>query len=161
MISIVVAHDSNRVIGRDGGMPWHLPADLARFRALTTGGAVVMGRKTFESLPEAYRPLPDRRNLVLSSDRDYAADGAEVLPSLEAALDACQPDCFVIGGGATYAEALPRCQRVYATEIDGQFEGDTFFPELAERDWRCVERSPAIVENGHSFAFRVYERRGG
>jgi len=160
MISLVVAHSSNRVIGRDGGLPWHLPTDLRRFRELTTGGVVVMGRKTFESLPDAYRPLPDRRNLVISSNPGYAAAGAEVLPSLGAALERCGRDCFVIGGGATYAQALPHCRRVYATEIDGTCEGDTFFPALAERDWRCVERSEAIVENGHSFTFGVYERQG-
>jgi dihydrofolate reductase len=159
MISIVVAHSSNGVIGRDGGMPWHLPTDLKRFRELTTGGVVVMGRKTFESLPSAYRPLPDRRNLVLSSNPEYAADSAEVLPSLQAALAACELDCFVIGGGVTYAEALPHAQRVYATEIDSTAEGDTFFPALAERDWSCVDCSDAIAENGHSFTFRVYDRR--
>src|SRR3954452_7140596 len=131
MVSFVVAHARNRVIGRDGGLPWHLPADLRRFRELTTGHAVVMGRKTYESLPERFRPLPNRRNLVLSTDPAYRADGAEVFADLASALDACHGDeCFVIGGGATYAEALPHAHRIYATEIDADVEGDAFFPDL-------------------------------
>jgi dihydrofolate reductase len=160
VISIIVAHSSNRVIGQDGDLPWHLPADLKRFRELTTGSTVIMGRKTFESLPPEYRPLPNRRNIVLSSDPDYAADGAEVLPSLASALEQCGPDCFVIGGGATYLQALEHSTRVYATEIDGPYQGDTFFPVLSKREWRCVEGSEAISENGHSFTFKVYERQG-
>ncbi len=158
MISIVVAHAANGVIGRDGGLPWRLPTDMRRFRELTTGHTVVMGRRTFESLPGAYRPLPDRRNLVLSSDADYAAEGAEVFTELDAALAACAGECFVIGGGVTYGEALPRTQRVYATEIDLALDGDVFFPQLAESEWRLMERSEPISENAHSFTFCVYER---
>jgi dihydrofolate reductase len=158
MVSIIVAHSRNRVIGRDGGMPWHLPGDLRRFREITTGGVVVMGRRTFESLPAAYRPLPNRRNLVLSRDYNYPADGAEVLPSLRSALAACGQDCFVIGGGVTYSQALPHVQRIYATQVDTTLEGDTFFPQLAPDEWGCLEQSPTMVENGHSFSFAVYER---
>src|SRR3954452_19830353 len=156
MVSFVVAHARNRVIGRDGGLPWHLPADLRRFRELTTGHAVVMGRKTYESLPERFRPLPNRRNLVLSRDPAYVAPGAEVFPDLDSALAACTGDCFVIGGGTTYAEALRVADRVYATEIDAEIDGDTFFPELA--GWRRVEASPRKSENGHAFRFVTYER---
>ena len=159
MISIVVAYSSNRVIGRKGGIPWRLPTDLRRFRELTSGGVVVMGRKTFESLPAAYRPLPDRRNIVLSSDPRCEARGAEVLASLPVALEAAGPDCFVIGGGATYAQALRHCERVYATEIAELLEGDTSFPVLPEHEWCCAESSEAIVENGYEFSFKVYERR--
>lgn len=158
MIAIVVAHAANGVIGRDGGLPWQLPTDMRRFRELTTGHTVVMGRRTFESLPGAYRPLPNRRNLVLSSNPDYAADGAEVFTELDAALDACAGECFVIGGGLTYRDALPRVQRVYATEIDLALDGDAFFPDLIEDEWRCVDRSEPVSENGHSFTFCVYER---
>jgi dihydrofolate reductase len=157
VIACVVAHSRNRVIGRGGDLPWHLPADLRRFRELTSGHAVVMGRRTYESLPERFRPLPNRRNLVLSTDPAYSAPGAEVFGDLESALAACSQDCFVIGGGATYAEALAVADRVYATEIDADIEGDTFFPELAS-PWRRVETSEPEVENGHAFSFCTYER---
>jgi dihydrofolate reductase len=156
VIACVVAHARNRVIGRDGDLPWHLPTDMRRFRELTSGGTVVMGRKTYESLPDRFRPLPNRRNLVLSRDPSYTAPGAEVFPDLASALAAAGDDAFVIGGGATYAEALALADRVYATEIDADVEGDTLFPELA--GWRAVEASEAAEENGHAFRFVTYER---
>ena len=155
MVALVVAHSANRVIGRDGGLPWHLPADMRRFRELTTGHAVVMGRRTYESLPGAFRPLPDRRNVVLTSDPAYRADGAEVVTELERAL--ARP-CFVIGGGEVYAHALPHARRVYATEIEGELDGDTFFPALPAGEWRCVERSERIVERGHAYTFAIHDR---
>lgn len=158
MIALVVARARNGVIGRDGGLPWRLPRDLKHFRELTTGGTVVMGRKTFESIPERFRPLPDRRNLVLSSDPDYAPPGAERFGDLQSALATCGDDCFVIGGGRTYSEALPLAGRVYATEIDEDVAGDTYFPSLPTSDWRCVDESEAHEENGHRFRFRTYER---
>jgi dihydrofolate reductase len=157
MVSIVVAQGSNRVIGVDGGLPWHLPADLRRFRDLTTGHAVVMGRKTYESIPARFRPLPGRRNLVISSDPG-CAPGAEVFPSLPAALEACEGSCFVIGGGQVYAEAARLAGRCYVTEVDAAPAGDVFFPELAEEEWRCVEESEPMSENDHTFVFRVYDR---
>ena len=157
MVALVVAHSANRVIGRDGGLPWRLPGDLKRFRALTTGQTVVMGRRTYESLPDAFRPLPDRRNVVLTSDPGYRADGAEVVGDLDAALAA---PCFVIGGGEVYAQALPRAQRVYATELEAEVDGDTFFPPLPAAEWRCVERSERIIEDGHAYTFAIYDRVG-
>ncbi len=157
MVALVVAHSANRVIGRDGGMPWHLPTDMRRFKALTTGHAVVMGRRTYESLPAAFRPLPDRRNVVLTSDAGYAAAGAEVVTDLDAAL---AQDCFVIGGGEIYAQALPHAQRVYATEIEAELDGDTYFPALPADEWRCVERGERIVEGGHAYTFTVHARVG-
>ena len=158
MIAIVVARSSNGVIGRDGGLPWRLPTDLRRFRELTSGHSVVMGRRTFESLPDAFRPLPERRNVVLSRSPDYAAEGAEVYGDLEAALSACSEPCFVIGGGHTYRQALPFAERVYATEVEAEVEGDAFFPALPEAEWREVERSERIVENDYGYTFNVYER---
>ncbi len=158
MVSIVVAYASNRVIGRRGALPWRLPSDLRRFRELTIGGSVVMGRKTFQSLPDAHRPLRERRNLVLSSDAGFAADGAEVHPTLDAALRACAEECFVIGGGAVYEQALPRAQRVYATQVEAAPEGDVFFPALAPSEWSCVQQSEPLHENGLAFVFRTYER---
>jgi|1186.fasta_scaffold864247_2 dihydrofolate reductase len=159
MVSIVVAHARNGVIGRDGGLPWRLPSDLAHFKGLTTGGTVVMGRKTYESIPERFRPLPGRRNLVLSRSPAYAAPGAEVFDSLDAALEACDHDCFVIGGGMTYAEALPLAERVYATEVDADVEGDTAFPALDPGEWACVQAGAPVAEDELQFTIRVYERR--
>ena len=157
MVTLVVAHSRNGCIGRDGNLPWRLPTDLKRFKEITLGGTVVMGRRTWESLPPAFCPLPGRRNLVLSTDPAYAPPGAEVFASLEAALDACDADCFVIGGGATYARALPLASRVLATLVDADVEGDAFFPEL-DGSWQCAEVSEPVTENGHTFTFRRYER---
>lgn len=158
MIALVVAYSENRVIGRDGGLPWRLPTDLQHFRELTTGGVVVMGRRTYASIPERFRPLPERRNLVLSTDPTYVADGAEVFGDLMSALGACGSDCFVVGGGVTYEEALPLAGRVHATEVEGQVEGDTFFPELPAGEWRIAEAGEPIEEHGHRFRFVTHER---
>jgi dihydrofolate reductase len=158
VISIIVAHDDRRVIGCDGALPWHLPSDLRRFREVTTGHAVVMGRKTYESLPDAFRPLPGRRNVVLSSDPAYRSAGAEVFGDLEAALDACGRDCFVIGGALTYEQAIRHAERMYVTLVEGDHAGDAFFPELPAEAWRCVEASEPLTENDHRFSFLTYER---
>jgi dihydrofolate reductase len=159
VIALVVAWAGpERVIGRDGGLPWHLPSDMKHFRELTTGGTVVMGRRTWESIPEKFRPLPGRRNIVLSS-RAPSLDGAEVYDSLESALAAAGTDAYVIGGGATYEETLPLADRVYATEIAGAVAGDTFFPALDAAAWAVSSASEPVVENGHEFTIKVYERR--
>jgi dihydrofolate reductase len=159
VIALVVAwagHD--RVIGRDGGLPWRLPSDMKHFKELTTGGTVVMGRRTWESIPDRFRPLPDRRNIVLSSTRGTLA-GAETFSSLESALAAAGTDAYIIGGGTTYAETLPLADRVYATEIAGEVDGDTFFPALDPADWHVSSEAAPIAENGHEFTIRVYDRR--
>lgn len=159
MIALVVAWaGQDRVIGRDGGLPWRLPSDMKHFVELTTGGTVVMGRRTWESIPERFRPLSERRNIVLSS-RAPSLDGAEVFASLESALAAAGTDAYVIGGGATYAETLPLADRVYATEIASEVEGDTFFPALDPADWRVSSEAAPVAENGHEFTIRVYDRR--
>jgi dihydrofolate reductase len=160
-VAIVVAYAANRAIGRDGGLPWHLPTDMKHFRELTAGGTVVMGRKTYESIPKKFRPLPGRRNIVLSR---HGPDlpGAEVCGDLGAALGAAadgEGATFVIGGGATYAEALPLASRVVATEVDGDVEGDTFFPALDAAEWACVSSDEPVAENGFTYTIRVYERR--
>lgn len=173
MVSIVVAYAENRGIGYEGRLPWRLPSDLRRFRELTMGGTVLMGRKTFQSLPDAYRPLPGRRNVVLSADPDFGAvaetTGARAEPaqtstsvekhaSLDDALRACGADCFAIGGGSVYEQALPLAQRVYATLVQGTPRSDTFFPELPPDEWRRSERGEEIHENGQRFRFAVYDR---
>jgi dihydrofolate reductase len=158
VIAIVVARARNGVIGRDGGLPWHLPSDLRHFKELTSGHTVVMGRRTYESLPDRFRPLPNRRNLVLSTDPAYVARGAEVFTSFESALDVCDGDCFVIGGEATYRQALPVSDRVYATQLEAELDGDARFPELADGEWECVDTSEPVTENDQRFTFRTYER---
>jgi dihydrofolate reductase len=157
MVAIVVAYSANRVIGVDGGLPWHLPTDMAYFRELTTGGTVLMGRRTYESIPERFRPLPGRRNLVLSSGPPV--DGAETFATLDAALDACERDCFVIGGGAVYRDALALSDRVYATEVHDTVDGDTYFPEL-DAAWTRTVASDPVTENGHTLQFCTYDRAG-
>jgi dihydrofolate reductase len=158
VISLVVARAANGTIGHQGGLPWHLPSDMRHFRELTTGHTVLMGRKTFESLPSKYRPLPERRNLVLSSNARLELPGAEVFHDLPSALDACERECFAIGGSAVYDETLGLADRVYATEIEQQVEGDALFPEMSPSDWRCARRSERIVENELAFTFAEYER---
>jgi dihydrofolate reductase len=159
MVSIIVAQGSNRVIGSEGRLPWHLPTDMRRFRELTTGHPVVMGRKTFESIPDRFRPLPGRRNMVVSSNPHYSPGGdVEVFASLEAALEACDRHCFVIGGGQIYDLATPLADRIYLTDVEADPAGDAFFPPLFAEDWRCVEESERLVENDHAFVFRTYDR---
>jgi dihydrofolate reductase len=158
VIALVVAWAGPaRVIGRDGGLPWRLPSDMKHFKELTTGGTVVMGRRTWESIPERFRPLPERRNIVLSTRATF--DGAETFSSLESALAAAGTDAYIIGGGATYAETLPLADRVYATEIASAVEGDTFFPALDPGEWLVSSEAPPVAENGHEFTIRVYDRR--
>ncbi len=157
MISLVVAHSRNRVIGRDGGLPWRLPGDMRHFRELTTGHTVLMGRRTYASLPDAFRPLPGRRNLVLSRDPSFAAAGAEVFADLASALDACGRECFVIGGAQTYEESLPLAGRLHATEIDAEIEGDVLFPEIGS-GWQIVHQSETLSENELAYRIRTYER---
>jgi dihydrofolate reductase len=158
VLAIVVAYAENRAIGYRGGLPWRLPSDLRRFRELTIGHTVLMGRRTFESLPDAHRPLRERRNVVVSANPDFVARGAEVHASLDAALATCAGDCFAIGGASIYEQTLPRADRIYATHVEASPPGDVFFPALAPADWRCVQESEPIVENDLSFVFRTYER---
>jgi dihydrofolate reductase len=129
-LSLVAAVARGEVIGRGGTLPWHLPEDMARFRELTMGHPVVMGRRTWDSLPDRFRPLPGRRNVVVTRNETWAADGAERAGSLDDALELLEdtPQGFVIGGAEVFAEALPLADELLLTEIDLEVEGDTFFP---------------------------------
>jgi dihydrofolate reductase len=158
VLSLVVAQASNRVIGCRGKLPWRLPSDLRHFRELTIGHPVLMGRRTFESLPDAHRPLRERRNIVISANRDFHPANVEVHGDLDAALRTCAGDCFVIGGGSVYEQTLALADRVYATEIEATPPGDVFFPVLAPAEWRCVSKSEPMLENDLSFVFRTYDR---
>lgn len=137
MLALIWAQSTGGVIGLDGGIPWRLPEDQARFKELTMGSAVLMGRKTWESLPASVRPLPGRRNLVLTTNREWAAAGAERVDSVAEAIDRVAGDLWVIGGSAVYAAALPLADQVDVTYVDVVCDGDVFAPELGT-DWRPV-----------------------
>lgn len=138
-ISAIVAMSENRVIGKQGQLPWRLPEDLKRFRAITLGHAVIMGRKTFESIG---RPLPHRENIVITRQKNYSAEGVRVVGSLDDALQTCanQDEVFIIGGGEIYREAFPRIHRLHLTLIHAVIEGDASFPEFSASEFREVSR---------------------
>lgn len=160
VLSLIAAVARNGVIGINNRLPWHLPADLKHFRVLTTGHAVIMGRKTWESLPEKFRPLPGRQNIVITRNEAYRADGAVVVGSLPAAVAAAQGDeAFVIGGAELYKAALPLADRLQLTEIDADFDGDTHFPTVTPDRWLETARDSQRDEGGLTYAFVTYQRR--
>ena len=160
MISFVVAVARNGVIGREGGLPWHISSDLKRFREITMGKPVIMGRKTWESLPR--KPLPGRRNIVITRQAGFTAEGAEVVVSAgEAlALTAGAPEVAVIGGGEIYRLFWPLVDRIYLTEVDLAVEGDTHFPALDPAQWREVgrEQHPRGERDSAAFTLRILDR---
>jgi dihydrofolate reductase len=160
-VSLVAAVARNGVIGRDNAIPWHLPEDARRFRALTMGHPVVMGRRTWDSLPERFRPLPGRRNVVVTRNVVWNAEGAERAGSLDEAfrLLAGAPQIFVIGGAELYAEAFPRADELVVTEIDAEIQGDVFFPTWDQATFREESREPHVSEDGTAFAFVTYRRQ--
>ena len=159
-ICLVVAASSNNVIGRDGGLPWHLPDDLRHFKHLTTGKPVIMGRRTFESIG---KPLPDRRNIVMTRDPDFAAEGCDVVSSVSDAIDLVEgaAEVMIIGGGMVYHDFLPLADRIYLTRVQAEVEGDTHFPEIDETTWRLVSSEHHDADDKHRYAFEmmVFERR--
>ncbi|MFI2752709.1 dihydrofolate reductase [Cellulomonas sp. P22] len=166
-LALVWAQSPDRVIGRNGALPWRVPEDMAHFRALTSGHPVLMGRATWESLPARFRPLPGRDNLVLSRTPGYAADGARVLASLDDALVLVDGrDAWVIGGGALYASALEHADRLEVTEVDVHVEGDAFAPEIDPAVWTRTATDPAegwhtSDADGVRFRFVTYARAAG
>ncbi len=158
-LALIVAVAKNGTIGANNALPWRLPEDLRRFRALTSGHAVIMGRRTWESLSG---PLPDRQNIVVTRDRAFRAGGAEVVHSLDEALTrvAMPPPAFCIGGAELYALAMPRAARLYVTEIERDFPGDTQLPPLDRDDWVEVAREPRAAQDpgGPAYAFVTYAR---
>ncbi|HNS29166.1 MAG TPA: dihydrofolate reductase [Tenuifilaceae bacterium] len=159
-ISIIVAIAQNNVIGANNRLIWHISDDLKRFKALTTGHHVIMGRKTYESIG---KPLPNRVNIVVSRDPLYKADGCIVVSSLEKALENSKNDSevFIIGGGELYRQALPLSGKLYLTRVHGDFEGDTFFPEIDETQWREVYREDGkpTAEGQPAYTFIDLERK--
>ena len=158
-VSIIVAADERGGIGRDGGLPWHLPEDLKRFKALTMGKPIVMGRRTWDSIG---RPLPGRRSIVVSRQAGLAMAGAEVYGSLEAALEAAAdtPETCVIGGAEIYRQALPRAEIVHLTRVHALVDADTFLPPLDGGEWEEVAREdrPADDRHAHAYSFLTLRR---
>lgn len=156
-LGLIFARARNGVIGRDGVMPWHLPEDLAHFKAKTAGCPVIMGRKTWESLPPRFRPLPGRRNIVVTRQPDWQAAGAERAASLQDAIALCAgaPQAWVTGGAGLFREALPYADTAEVTWIDADFAGDTHAPELGP-EWREVARTRHMAAGGLAYDFATY-----
>jgi len=159
VLSMIVAHANNRVIGKNNDMPWHLPADLAYFKKTTLGKPIIMGRKTYQSIG---RPLPGRKNIVISRDDNFHAEGVEVVNSVDAALALVvdSAEVMVIGGGAIYQHCLVSAHRLYITHINADIDGDTHFPEYDLTVWQKVASDirPMDEKNPYQLDFSVYEK---
>lgn len=158
-INLIYARAANGVIGKGGAMPWHLPEDLAHFKQLTQGCPVIMGRKTWDSLPPKFRPLPGRTNIVITRQADWQAEGAQRTSRLEEALQLAGvvPEVWVIGGAQIYAQAEPLASRIEVTEIAQDFEGDAYAPVLNDT-WRETSRSTHLARSGLPYSFVTLER---
>jgi len=160
IISIIVAIAKNRVIGVDGGLPWHLPEDLKFFSKTTTGHCVLLGRKNFDSIPEKYRPLPKRTNIVLTRQKNFSADGVIVVHDFKSAIEQAkalhETELFIIGGAEIYSHFMDSADRMYITEIDATPEGDTYFPSFDETLWRKKLIYSKEKDAVHSHAFKTY-----
>lgn len=166
ILSIVVAASENNVIGRENDMPWKLSTDLKRFKALTLGKPVIMGRKTWQSIG---RPLPGRPNIIVTRDADFKAEGGQIAGSLEEAIDLGRKvatelgadEVYIIGGGKIYAQALPFVDRVHLTRVRATVEGDAFFPEIDSENWTQVstEEVPAGEKDSYPTCYIRYDRR--
>ena len=160
-LALIWAQAANGVIGKDGGIPWHLPEDMKHFRAMTVGSTVLMGRVTWQSLPPRFRPLPDRRNLVLTHSADWSAPGAEPVATVDEARRRTEGTLWVIGGGRVYSAALPDADRLVVTELELEYDGDTFAPQI-DPAWRLTESEPDSgwlqSTTGARYRFRSYER---
>ena len=161
-ISLIWAMSRNHVIGKDNGLPWRLPKDMKHFMASTMGKPVVMGRKTFESMKS---PLPGRANIVLTRDRTWSRKNVSVVATLEEAVELAgkiaradgQDEMFVIGGSSVYAEAMSVATRLYVTLIDGEIEGDVYFPLLDWEDWRESQKTTHLKDESHAYNFVISE----
>ena len=160
-IALIYARAANGTIGKNGAMPWHLPEDLAHFKRLTSGCPVIMGRKTWDSLPERFRPLPGRRNIVVTRQDDWSQNGVQRASSLPEALQMCGRDggtVWVMGGAQIYAQALPLAQSAVVTEIDAAFDGDAFAPPFGP-EWLEASREAHTSSTGLHFSFVRYLQR--
>jgi dihydrofolate reductase len=158
-LGLIYARARNGVIGREGVLPWHLPEDLAHFKRTTLGAPVLMGRKTWDSLPPRFRPLPGRRNIVITRDPNWQAAGADRAATLDEALALCAgaATAWVTGGAEIFRLAIPRADLAVVTEIDADYEGDVHAPELGP-GWRETARERHMSQSGVAFSFVTYER---
>lgn len=156
-LSIIVAIAENGVIGGKNELLWHIPDDLKRFKRITSGHSVIMGRKTFESIG---KPLPNRRNIVITRNPEFGVDGVEVANSLGAALEMTkiEDEVFVIGGGEIYRQALPLATKLYITRVNDTYEGDTYFPEIPINEWLLVSSEKGNPTTGPGYTFEEYVR---
>lgn len=157
-ISLIVAVSSNHVIGKDNTLPWHLPEDLKRFRALTTGHHIIMGRKTYESLG---RLLPDRTTVIVTRNSSFQVEGAVVVHSLNKAIEACASDseAFIIGGAELYQQGLQYAQKLYLTQVEAVVEGDAFFPPIDTKIWQEIARESHVSAKGLAFDYVTFIRK--
>jgi dihydrofolate reductase len=157
-LHLIYARARNGVIGKDNQMPWHLPEDLAHFKRVTLGQPVIMGRKTWESLPAKFRPLPSRLNIVITRQTDWQAKGALRATSIEDAMRLCEgvSDAWIIGGAEIYRQAEPLASSAVVTEIDQDFEGDAYAPTLG-KGWTESQREHHVAANGLPFSFVTYQ----
>ena len=155
MISLIVAVGDNNVIGKDNALIWHLPADMKFFKEKTTGHCIITGRKNYESIPEKFRPLPNRTNIVITRQSDYAAPGAIVVNSVEAALEKAKAtgdeEIFTIGGAEIFKQSLSYADKIYLTVIHHSFEGDVFFPEIDKNEWKETDRIQGPVDEKNKY----------
>ena len=158
-VGLIWAQARGGVIGKDGVMPWHLPEDLAHFKRVTQGHPVIMGRKTWDSIPPRFRPLPGRTNIVVTRQPDWNENGAQRTSSLREALQLCENSAqvWIIGGAQIYAQALPLADELVVTEIDADFDGDAHAPALSA-EWREVARDPVVAASGLRLAFVTYRQ---
>ena len=160
-ISIIVAVAENNAIGKDNDLLWHISDDLKRFKKITTGHKIIMGKNTFLSLP--IRPLPNRTSIVITDDPDDNYEGCIMAYSIEDALSKCDKDeeCFIIGGGSVYSQFLPLADKLYLTKVERSYEADTFFPEIASDEWELLEKEDHIdnENNDIPFSFQIYIRK--
>ncbi|MEH7236478.1 dihydrofolate reductase [Bacillus sp. JJ1562] len=160
MISLLLAMDKKQLIGKDNDLPWRLPADLAYFKRVTMGHPIIMGRKTYDSIG---RPLPGRENIIVTRDTSYKAEGCKVIHSIDEIVkmnDETDQELFVIGGAEIFKEILPYSDRLYITEIEEVFEGDTYFPEFDKAEWKVISKEKGIKDekNPYEYTFFVYEK---
>lgn len=160
-VSLIAAVSENGVIGRQNTLPWHLPDDMKYFMRTTSGHPVIMGRKNFDSIPEKFRPLPNRTNIVITRQPDFRAPGCEVVHSPEKALETAaisKPiEVFIIGGSEIYKSFMERADKLYLTEIKATIEGDTFFPEFEKKNWKEINRIHHGIDERHQFEFNFVE----
>jgi dihydrofolate reductase len=161
-LHLIFARAANGVIGKAGVMPWHLPEDLAHFKRTTMGAPVIMGRKTWESIPARFRPLPGRTNVIVTRQRGWQAEGAHMAHSLPDAIALCGDvaDAWIIGGAEIYAQALPLSSTAVVTEIEATFEGDAFAPQFGP-GWKETSREPHVSSTGLKFSFVTYTNTTG